>query len=508
MLSNIIQFFNLLEPADIEKFLDIIGFIALFVMICLAFVLMSKMEQIRQLRNSLNKLKKSFDRLDEQAKLIVKTDLELNKTQEELDKKIAALYTLQKISRLVSTTLDEKEIFRRIQQPMVSELGFEKCFILMRNKRNELLSKICSGYSRDELNRIADLLSREPLLDSVLKEGNILSSVSISELNRKRISDILDVAYFIIAPIITQDGIEGILFVGNSAISSPLTEGDEETISILATQFGQALENARLFEEVYSSHQELESKIKQRTKELADVLEEVKKISKMKSDFVSAVSHELRTPLTSIKGYASILITGKMGDLPKAVKERLEKINKHSDSLVELINSLLDISRIESGKFQMKFESENIKDIIETVADLLSPQLKEKQIQLTLDLPTEIPNVFIDHSQIERVFINLIGNAIKFTPQKGRIIIRTKDLDEQIQIDVEDTGIGISEEDKKKIFDEFYRIDNSITQSLKGSGLGLTLVKYIIEAHKGKIWVKSQLNKGSCFSFTLPKAEK
>ncbi|MFH1655879.1 MAG: GAF domain-containing sensor histidine kinase [Candidatus Omnitrophota bacterium] len=497
---------ELFQTTDANQLLNLIGFVSLFTAVCLMIILIGKIGQIRQLQKSLDKLKRSFDQLDEQAKLIVKTDLELNKTQEELDKKVAGLYTLQKISRLVSTTLDEDEIFRRIQQPIISELGFEKCFVLMYDKKRQFCSKICSGYSKDELDKILSLLKSESLMDLVRKEGKMLSSLDISEPNRKKIANILHMTYFIISPVITQDGIEGIFFVGNGPGSIPLTEGDQDMISILATQFGQSLENARLFEQVYRSSQELEKKIKQRTKELADALEEVKKISKIKSDFVSAVSHELRTPLTSIKGYASILMTGKMGDIPNAVKERLEKINKHSDSLVELINDLLDISRIESGRVDMKFESENIKDIVDTVADLLGPQIKAKQIKLNLELPEGLANVLIDHSQIERIFINLIGNAIKFTPEKGSITVNAQDITDKVQINVADTGMGISQTDKKKIFDEFYRVDNVLNQSLKGSGLGLSLVKYIVEAHKGKIWVESQLKKGTTFSFTLPKA--
>ena len=257
-------------PREVEVLFDLIGFLSLFTVVCLIFVLTAKSKQIKQLTNSVQKLKRSFDQLDEQAKLIVKTDLELNKTQEELDKKVVGLYTLQKISRLLSTTLDEKEIFRRIQQPTISELGFEKCFALLQNKQKALTPKICSGYSKEDLSRITSLLIKEPLTKPVFKEGKILSSFEISEAKREKISEILGVAYFIVSPIITQDGIEGIFFVGNSAASSALTEGDQEMISILTTQFSQALENARLFEEVYSSHQELESKIKQRTKELAD----------------------------------------------------------------------------------------------------------------------------------------------------------------------------------------------------------------------------------------------
>ena len=141
----------------------------------------------------------------------------------------------------------------------------------------------------------------------------------------------------------------GIIFAGNRGDAFPVTEGDEELISILADQIGQAVENARLFEQVYRSSQALELKVQDRTKQLSSALEEVKKISKTKSEFISAVSHELRTPLTSIKGYAALLIAGKIGEIPDKVKERLEKINKHSDNLVKLINDLLDIARIESG---------------------------------------------------------------------------------------------------------------------------------------------------------------
>jgi len=124
---------------------------------------------------------------------------------------------------------------------------------------------------------------------------------------------------------------------------------------------------------------------------------------------------------------------------------------------------------------------------------------------LILDIPKDIKSVFVDASQIERVFVNLANNAIKFTPAGGKITVKASDTGEFIQIDVSDTGIGIAEKDLGKIFEEFYRVDNPTNQTLQGSGLGLSLVKHIIEAHKGKIWVKSKLGEGSIFSFTLPK---
>ena len=145
----------------------------------------------------------------------------------------------------------------------------------------------------------------------------------------------------------------------------------------------------------------------------------------------------------------------------------------------------------------------DLKHIVEETVDLMSVIAKDKQIGISSDLPEDTQSVFVDPSQIKRVFINLINNAIKFTPPKGKINIKCRKIDDKIQIDITDTGCGIPEEAVEKIFEEFYRVDNSINQEVKGTGLGLALVKNIIEAHKGKIWVKSKAGAGSTFSFTL-----
>jgi len=490
---------------NVDTIFNLIGFSSLVVAVCLVLVLLNKLEKIKKLQASLTKLKSAFDELDEQAKLIVKTDLELNKTQEELDKKVTGLYTLQKISQLISTTLDEAEIFNRIKKPLIIELGFQRGFILILDKNKNFSWKMNLGYSEKELSQHKDFITTDNLFTEVLGEGKLISSIGLSESNRNKISHMFDVAYFIICPILTQDGILGLMFVGNKSQATPLTEGDEELISIFATQLGQSIENARLFEEVYRSHHDLELKVKERTKELGDLLEEVKKISKKKSDFVSAVSHELRTPLTSIKGYASILMSGVMGEIPDTVKERLSKINRHSDNLVKLINELLDISRIESGRVTMKREKLNLLELIEAISDLLVPQLKEKQIDLIRQTPKDLSPVLVDSSQIERVFINLLSNAIKFTPEKARITIAAKNDTDFVEVSISDSGIGISQKNLDNIFEEFYRVDNPVNEKVKGTGLGLPLVKQIIEAHEGKIWVTSKVNEGSTFSFTLPK---
>lgn len=477
-------------------------FILTFAVIC--YVLIDTLEKNKKLQKSLNKIMRSFNELDEQAKLIVKTDLELNKAQEELDKRLNGLEALQKTSRLISTTLDENEIFHRIDQPLLTDLGFEKTLILLYDKSGGLEYRVQFGFAIEEIHFIISRLQKEEGMQETLKEGHTFSTASAPKQRKEQLIQIFGVEHVVLAPILSQNGCIGLLFVGNRSDASSVTAGDEELISILANQIGQSLENAQLFEQVYRSSQVLETKVQDRTKQLASALEEVQQISKMKSEFISAVSHELRTPLTSIKGYASLLMTGKIGQIPEEVKERLEKINKHSDNLVKMINELLDIARIESGGTEMRFTKSDVAAIIDNVHDLLTPQMREKNIQWVVEIAEGVPKAYIDSSHIERVFINLVSNAIKFTPEGGIINIKLSAENGFIHVSVKDTGIGIGKDDLPKLFNEFYRVENEINQNVKGTGLGLSLVKNIVEAHKGSIEVNSEIGRGTVFHFKLP----
>ncbi len=496
----------------VESILYVLGPSAIIVAVILYVFLVLRNEQIKKLQKSLENLQNTYNDLDNQAKLIIKTDLELHKAQGELDKKISGLYTLQKISHILSTTLDENEIFEKISQEHITELGFDKAISFLIDPEkfmsldNNIDIKLKAGYTEKDIDTIFRNVFIRESFESTIRKAEIISSLDI-KIDQKRLDAFIKTAKinsFICAPIAVKEGIIGVLFVGSESSFSPITLGDKDMVSILANQIGQSIENARLFEETWRAQQDLDSKVKQRTRELSEALEEIKIISKRKSDFISAVSHELRTPLTSIKGYASLLSAGKLGEISLPVKERIDKINKHSDDLSQLINNLLDISRIESGRVEMKIESVNLKEMVDSLADLFVPQLKERQIDFIQQLCEEIKIVSADKNQLQRVFINLIGNALKFTPANGKITIRTTHTDDFLQIDVEDTGKGIAEQNLSKIFEEFYREDNEINQNVKGTGLGLSLVKYIVEAHKGRIWVNSKLDQGSTFSFTLP----
>jgi len=489
-----------------EHLFDILGVMGMLTIISLATTLAWKIQRLKQLYMLVDKLKKSLDEMDEQAKLIVRTDMELNKTQEELDKKLTGLYSLQRLSRAISTTLEKDQIFKRINAGYLEDVGFEKALtFLWSHQEKRFILCLNIGYMEGDVDTINDYVNRnQNQYLNLIKNEKTISSISLDAFLKESLKNVFAVQSFVISPILPKEGEEGFFFIGTENKDTVVTEGDEELITILANQLGQALENARLFEKTWQAQQDLEKRVEQRTSELTGALEEVKKMSKRKTDFVSSVTHELRTPLTSIKGYASILLSGKLGAIPDEAKRRMEKINHHSDELAQLVNNLLDISRIESGRVIMKQEPQNLKAIAEEAADLLAVQLKDKQIALSIDMPNDACGVTVDKSQLERVFINLVGNAIKFTPAKGKISISCHKEDGQVQVDVADTGCGIPPKAQEEIFNEFYRVDNTINQQVKGTGLGLTLVKHIIEAHKGNIWVKSGVGSGSTFSFTLP----
>jgi signal transduction histidine kinase len=467
-------------------------------------------ESIRRKKSekSNQKLQDVIDQLDKQATMIIKTDLALSKVQEELDRKITGLYALLEIGKKVGSTFNIENLFSMINQPFLFKLGFSKLLILLKDASSgTLVTKNSLGYSDTEIKTIETELNKTQFASFLFKkEKPLLVNRLIESIDRRwKLLDMLKVESYISTPILVRDEPVGFIIMGNASLYEKITEDDTELLSILIGQIEVGIENIKLYTELFSSHKELERRVAERTKELEQLNEELKGLNKMKSDFISAVSHELRTPLTSIKGYASILMTGKLGDVLPAQKERLEKIDKHSNSLVHLINNLLDIARIESGKVQMEMKDISIKEMLDSIIDIITPQVKEKNISLKINSKIKFDRIKADQGQMERVFLNLLSNAVKFTPENGKVSISIEEKDNDTQFSIEDTGIGIPPQDIQKVFQEFFRADNALDQKIKGSGLGLSLVKKIIDAHKGKIWFDSALGKGTRFTFTLPK---
>ncbi len=241
---------------------------------------------------------------------------------------------------------------------------------------------------------------------------------------------------------------------------------------------------------------------------LRDISREVE-IDRLKNEFISTVSHELRTPMTSIKGYADLLVSGssQVGELNPTQRRFVQVIQSNANRLHGLVNDILEISRIETGRVKLELASLDLSKIIEEVAVSFEGQMVKKFLHLSLNLPQNLPPVYADQARVTQILVNLVGNAWQYTPEGGHIIIHASVVDDQfVQVDVEDTGIGIVEEDIAYVFDRFFRSERTEVQVVDGTGLGLSITRMYTEMLGGKIWVKSQLDMGTTFSFTLPLA--
>lgn len=229
-------------------------------------------------------------------------------------------------------------------------------------------------------------------------------------------------------------------------------------------------------------------------------------IAQMKNEFVSTVSHELRTPLTSIKGYVDLILDGEAGEINEIQQEFLGIVKENSDRLVELINALLDISRIESGRIHLKVEPLDIEEAITGAVHTFKALLDQSNCTIETKLPAHLPKAAGDRDRVGQVLVNLISNAIKYSPEGGKVTVAARRAEDSVVVSVKDQGIGIAKEDQRNLFSKFYRVDSSLTREIGGTGLGLSICKTIIELLGGRIWVRSEAGRGSTFSFSLPTA--
>ena len=237
--------------------------------------------------------------------------------------------------------------------------------------------------------------------------------------------------------------------------------------------------------------------------------EELKRIDQMKSEFISVASHELRTPLTAIANALKLILKGKTGEINEKQTQFLSMAERNIHRLTNILNELLDLSRMEAGKMEIKFEEFDLRGLIECTVSSLGPQAEAKSISLKTQVAETLPPVQTDREKVEQVLTNLIGNAIKFTPESGEIRVTAGILDgkeKMVTISVKDSGIGIPKDQLVNLFQKFYQVESSLHRSASGTGLGLAICKGLVEALQGEIWVESEPGKGSTFTFTLPTA--
>lgn len=231
---------------------------------------------------------------------------------------------------------------------------------------------------------------------------------------------------------------------------------------------------------------------------------ENKKIEYVKSQFVSMVAHELKTPMAAVLGFLNIILNDELKTTPEQQKDYLIRSKNRLTGLVEMVNDLLDISRMEMKTKQREITEININEIIKNTLDFLELEIKKRNIDLSFELSDNIPAIMADTNEINRLITNIVGNAIKYNKENGKLIVKVYVSGNFVVTEISDTGIGMKPEDKQKLFQEFYRIKNEHTRSISGTGLGLSIVKRIVDSYSGKIEVESEYGKGSKFIIYLP----
>jgi signal transduction histidine kinase len=289
----------------------------------------------------------------------------------------------------------------------------------------------------------------------------------------------------LIVPLKVENKLNGILLLGEKLSGEIYDDQELDMLLLLATQAAISLENARLYEGLAASN--------------ARLLE----ASRLKSQFLANMSHELRTPLNSIIGFSKVLINRLDGDLTERQETYVRSVHNSSRHLLELINSILDFSRIEAGRFEMRPEKIHLHDVVDECIESSMPLVRDKRLKLEKDVPVDLPGVEADRTRVKQVLLNLLSNAIKFT-HSGRVLVQVRREGEALHVSVADTGIGISPGDLQRLFEPFQRLDNPLAQQADGTGLGLAISKKFVELHRGRIWAESRESHGSTFHFTLP----
>lgn len=400
-------------------------------------------------------------------------------------KKIETLYRL---SRIVTSTIRLNELLEIVLDEVIKNLGADGGSILLledgelvirasRGLPKSIVEKTCIPIGDKISGRIAKMKRPYLFINGLFPEG--FKGVRV----RPRIRSSICV------PLLFMDEVIGVLCINRTRPEKDFTEDELELLWLFGTQASQAISNARFYEE-------LERKVKEKTMELEEANRRLLELDKMKSVFLDTVSHELRSPLTSIKSYSEILLKEEVDEGTR--RDFLEIIDKEVDRLRRIIDDLLDLSRIERGR--LRFRRIDLSRIINEAVGRIRPMADGKRIRMNVSVQDSLPKIKGEKEGLFEVFWNLLDNAIKFNHEGGSVMVKVIKEGDHIKVSIKDTGIGIGKEHLERVFDRFFQVH----RDREGTGLGLSIVKGIILQHLGRIWVESELGKGTTFHFTLP----
>jgi len=426
------------------------------------------------------------------------------------------------VSDFLSQTLDLNKVIDFLKKRIVQALRVDKMEIMVLDEpfqQVKALQKAQDKIKGISLNK-GDLTmksDKKPLAKLIGYFGRQREVLVLEELKRKKaeknlviqdtplIKEMEKLETALVIPLLLKERLVGLFLLQPKRSGDMFTNEDIKVLETIAAQAAIAIENARLYEEMKDFSKTLQKEVARQTKSLREANIRLEQLDKAKSEFISLASHQLRTPLSIIKGYVSMMIEGDWGEPNPEQKKQLEKIYLSNERLIKLVEDLLTVSRIESGRLEFDLQPLSLDDLTEGIVKEFSQMAARKELYLKYFKPKKLlSKVKVDSLKIRQVIQNLIDNAIHYT-RKGGIIVNLQEKNNKIVFSIKDTGIGVSEEEKITLFERFSRGKEVGKMNTEGVGLGLYLAAKLINAHQGRIWVESEgKNKGSTFYFELP----
>ncbi len=416
---------------------------------------------------------------------------ELQARTEALTKSVGQLTALDEVGRAISSTLELEKVLKTIVERAVQLTGLDGGVIYEYDEPREEFRLQATTYLEPEL---LEVVRREPI-----RKGDGTVGGTAVTLEPAQVPDILDTGYkskrkellirtgyraVLTVPLLREDHVIGALSVTRKT-PGPFAPEVVGLMKTFATQSAMAIQNAHLFREIAERGRQLEI------------------ASRHKSEFLSSMSHELRTPLNAILGFNEMLLGEIYGLVPPDMKEPLSDMQASGKHLLRLINNVLDLAKIEAGRMELALSDYSVQDTVESVRSTLRPLAESKGLALECTVPADIPLAYGDGGRIAQCLMNLAGNSLKFT-KAGKVEIAVELKDGSLVYRVADTGVGIPPDKIGSLFTEFKQTDATIASEYGGTGLGLSITKKFIEMHGGRIWVESELGKGSSFMFEIP----
>ena len=412
-----------------------------------------------------------------------KKDEELLRLQQRLASAYQRIQTLYEVTKTVSSTLNLEEVLNLIAQSAAEAMRIKACTIRLLDESGQIVDTVAAyGLSEQYLTKGPIDVQKSRHVYQTLSSGQlaIISDTSRDDRLQYPVEARAEgINAMLCVPLLIKGKAEGVICVYSTELDH-FSESDAEFLSALASEGAIAIENARTYQAL----------------EMAD---------RAKSDFVQMVTHELRSPLSAVQSMLRVLEEGYVGPITSRQQDLIQRSKRRVSFLLALVNDLLDLA---AGKMeQLKGEKKEVvlNEIITKVTELVQTSAEEKRLELKVEI-TEEPLALVGiEDGLERVFMNLVSNAVKYTPVGGSVAVRAWSENDQIEVEVSDTGIGIPEEALSRIFDEFYRAKNAKAMEMEGTGLGLAIAKDVVEQHGGQISVESVEGEGSTFYVTLPK---